>query len=157
MKWIDNVKSPMRGVKNMNFQVSYALSRFDNSGGGVNPGANITAAAADQDFIVPALDNQNVNRYFGPSTLDRTHQISFGGFVDIPFGFQFGIMSHFYSPLAITRHGSKYGSGRGRNLPHRLHWVAALRRIRFQGRRLAALIAASTPAISTGPSPTTTL
>ncbi|MFZ0940391.1 MAG: TonB-dependent receptor [Candidatus Sulfotelmatobacter sp.] len=113
MKWIDNVKSPMRGVKNLNFQVSYALSRFDNSGGGVGPGSTVTAAAADQDFIVPALDNQNVNRYFGPSTLDRTHQISFGGFVDVPFGFQFGIMSHFYSPLAITPTVPNTGLGAG--------------------------------------------
>ncbi len=113
MKWIDNVKSPMRGVKDLNFQVSYALSRFDNSGGGVNPGNVVTAAAADQDFIVPALDNQNVNRYFGPSTLDRTHQISFGGFIDVPFGFQLGIMSHFYSPFAITPTVPNTGAGAG--------------------------------------------
>ncbi|MGA8271653.1 MAG: TonB-dependent receptor [Candidatus Sulfotelmatobacter sp.] len=113
MKWIDNVKSPIRGVKDLNFQVSYALSRFNNSGGGVDPGATVTAAAADQDFIVPALDNQNVNRYFGPSTLDRTHQISFGGFMDVPFGFQIGIMSHFYSPLAITPTVPNTGDGAG--------------------------------------------
>ena len=113
MKWIDNVKSPLRGVKDLNFQVSYALSRFDNSGGGVGPGATVTAAAADQDFIVPALDNQNVNRYFGPSTLDRTHQISFGGFMDLLGGFQLGIMSHFYSPLAITATVPNTGLGAG--------------------------------------------
>jgi hypothetical protein len=113
MKWIDNVKSPFRGAKNLNFQVSYALSRFDNSGGGVNPGYTITAASADQDFIVPALDNQNVNRYFGASTLDRTHQISFGGFMDFLGGFQLGIMSHFYSPLAITATVPNTGLGAG--------------------------------------------
>ncbi len=113
MKWIDNVKAPFRGSKDMNFQVSYALSRFDNSGGGVGPGATVTAAAADQDFIVPALDNQNVNRYFGPSTLDRTHQLSFGGFVDLRYGLQLGVMSHFYSPLAITPTVPNTGLGAG--------------------------------------------
>lgn len=102
MKLIENVKNPFRGAKTLNFQVSYALSRFDNSGGGVAADATVTAASGDQDFIVPALDNSNVNRYFGPSTLDRTHQISFGGYMDLLGGFQLGIMSHFYSPLSTT-------------------------------------------------------
>ena len=113
MKWIDNVKGPFRGSKDLNFQVSYALSNFDNSGGGVTAGSTVTAAAADQDFIDPALDNANVNRYFGPSTLDRTHQLSFGGFVDLRGGLQLGIMSHFYSPLAITPTVPNTGLGPG--------------------------------------------
>ena len=113
MKWIDNVKGPVRGVKDLNFQVSYALSGFDNSGGGVTPGGTVTAAASDQDFVDPALDNANVNRYFGPSTLDRTHQISFGGYADLHGGFQLGVMSHFYSPLAITATVPNTGLGAG--------------------------------------------
>jgi hypothetical protein len=112
-KWIDNVKAPFRGAKDLNFQISYALSNFNNSGGGVGAGAVVTAAAADQDFIVPALDNANVNRYFGPSTLDRTHQLSFGGFVDLRGGLQIGVMSHFYSPLAITPTVPNTGLGAG--------------------------------------------
>ncbi|HEY1658208.1 MAG TPA: carboxypeptidase regulatory-like domain-containing protein [Candidatus Sulfotelmatobacter sp.] len=113
MKWIDNVKAPFRGAKTMNFQVSYALSRFDNSGGAVPADSTVTASSADQDFIDPALDNANVNRYFGPSTLDRTHQISFGGYVDTRGGFEFGIMSHFYSPFAITPTVPNTGDGAG--------------------------------------------
>jgi hypothetical protein len=113
MKLIENVKSPFRGAKALNFQVSYALSRFDNSGGGVTPDATVTASSGDQDFIVPALDNANVNRYFGPSTLDRTHQISFGGYMDLRGGFQVGIMSHFYSPLSTTLTVPNTGNGAG--------------------------------------------
>jgi hypothetical protein len=113
MKWVENVKGPIRGVKDLNFQVSYSLSKFDNSGGGVPGGSTVTAAAGDQDFIVPALDNANVNRYFGPSTLDRTHQLSFGGYADLHYGFQLGIMSHFYSPLAITATVPNTGLGAG--------------------------------------------
>jgi len=113
MKWTENVNNPMRGVKALNFQVSYALSRFDNTGGAVNPDATVTAASGDQDFIVPALDQANVNRYFGPSTLDRTHQISFGGYIDLPAGFQFGLMSHFYSPLSTTLTVPNTASGAG--------------------------------------------
>jgi hypothetical protein len=102
MKLTENVKQPFRGATGLNFTVSYSLSRFDNSGGGVGADSNVTAASGDQDFIVPALDNSNVNRYFGPSTLDRTHQISFGGYLDLRGGFQIGLMSHFYSPLSTT-------------------------------------------------------
>jgi hypothetical protein len=110
-KLVENVKSPFRGVKSMNFQVSYSLSRFSNTGGGVNPGNLVTAASGDQDFIVPSLDNANVNRYFGPSTLDRTNQISFGGYLDLPAGFQWGIIGHFDSPLSTTLTVPNTGSG----------------------------------------------
>jgi Carboxypeptidase regulatory-like domain len=102
MKLAQNVKTPFRGATGMNFTVSYSLSRFDNSGGGVPADSSVTAASGDQDFIVPALDNANVNRYFGPSTLDRTHQVSFGGYVNLHHGFQIGMMAHFYSPLSTT-------------------------------------------------------
>jgi hypothetical protein len=97
-KLIENVKQPFRGVGTLNFQVSYSLSRFENTGGGAadNPGAS------DQDFIINALDNVNPNRYFGPSVLDRTHQISIGGYADLPAGFQVSLISHFWSPLAVS-------------------------------------------------------
>jgi hypothetical protein len=112
-KWTENVSQPFRGVAGLNFQASYAFSHFDNSGGGVNPGSNVTAGSNDQDFIVPALDAANANRYFGPSTLDRRHQISFGGYIDIRGGFQLGLMSHFYSPLSSTLTVSNTFSGAG--------------------------------------------
>ncbi len=105
MKLVENVKNPFRGAKALNYTVSYALSRFDNTGGGVGADSQVTAASGDQDFIVPALDNANVNRYFGPSTLDRTHQVSFGGF--------WGVIAHFYSPLSTTLTVPNTGSGAG--------------------------------------------
>src|SRR6202043_3996988 len=80
------------------FQISYALSRFENSGGA----ASTSPVASDQDFGVMALDNANVNRYFGPSLLDRTHQLSFGGYADLPGGFQLSVISHFWSPLSTS-------------------------------------------------------
>jgi hypothetical protein len=102
MKWTDNVKAPFRGATGLNFTASYSLSRFDNTGGGVNPGRPVTAASGDQDFVIAALDNNNVNQYFGPSTLDRTHQISFGGYLDLKYGFQIGLIGHFDSPFSGT-------------------------------------------------------
>jgi hypothetical protein len=100
-KLVQNVQRPFRGVRALNVQVSYALSRFENSGG--NAGiATATALAADQDFGVGALDSARPNRYFGPSVLDRTHQLSFGGYADLPGGIQLSILSHFWSPLSTS-------------------------------------------------------
>jgi len=103
----DNVTNPMRGVKALNFQVSYSLSRFENSGGIQATG---TPADNDQDFVLQAADNNNPSRYFGPSLLDRTHQISFGGYADVPGGFRIGLISHFYSPLASSIDAPNTGS-----------------------------------------------
>jgi hypothetical protein len=34
--------------------------------------------------------------------LDRTHQLSFGGYAELPAGFQLSILSHFWSPLSTS-------------------------------------------------------
>jgi len=101
-KLVTNINHPFRGARTLNAQLSYTLSRFENSGGGVPPDAAVGPADSDQDYIIAALDNRQPNRYFGPSTLDRTHQLSFGGYLDLPEGFQVGLISHFYSPLSTT-------------------------------------------------------
>jgi hypothetical protein len=101
-KLATNINRPFWGARVLNVQVSYALSRFENTGGGTTPDGAVGPAKADQDFIIAALDNRDPNRYFGPSTLDRTHQLSFGGYLDLPVGFQIALMSHFYSPLSTT-------------------------------------------------------
>ena len=101
-KLATNLDRPFRGAKTLNVQVSYALSRFENTGGATSPDGALGPGKADQDYIIPALDNRNPNRYFGPSTLDRAHQLSVGGYLDLPGGFQMGLMSHFYSPLSTT-------------------------------------------------------
>ena len=95
MKLVENVKSPMRGVNALNLQVAYSFSRFENSGGSQITG---TAGDNDQDFVLQAADNNVPNRFFGPSLLDRTHQISFGGYTDVRAGFRIGITTHFGSP-----------------------------------------------------------
>jgi hypothetical protein len=82
-----DVTNPVRGIKHMNLQVSYSLSRY-------------VATARDNDFSTAATDFVNPTHYIGPNALDRTHQISFGGYMDLPAGFQLGFTSHFDSPLA---------------------------------------------------------
>ena len=94
-KLTQNVEHPFRGVRTLNFQVSYALSRFENSGG-ASPAISINS---DQDF---GVDNARPNRSFGPSVLDRTDQLSFGGYAELPRGFQLSILSHFWSSLSTS-------------------------------------------------------
>jgi hypothetical protein len=97
MKLSQNVANPVKGVKALNFQVSYSYSNFSNTGGQQLTG---TSADSDQDFVLSTADNSKPGRYYGPALLDRTHQISFGGYADAPLGFRLGLIAHFYSPLS---------------------------------------------------------
>jgi hypothetical protein len=87
VKLIQKVTNPMRGVKNANFQFSYSLSRFD-------------SLVQDQDFVNLATNNDNPLQFFGPNSLDRTHQISFGGTFSLPWYTQLSFIGHFLSPLS---------------------------------------------------------
>jgi hypothetical protein len=82
-----DISNPVRGIKHVNLQVSYSLSRY-------------VATARDNDFSTAATDFANPTHYIGPTGLDRTHQLSFGGYMDLPAGFQLGFAGHFDSPLA---------------------------------------------------------
>ncbi|MGH9685024.1 MAG: TonB-dependent receptor [Candidatus Acidiferrales bacterium] len=96
-----NVNHPFTGVQYLNFQLSYTYSRFVNSGG-ASATAPGSPAASDQDFVIASMDNNHPGRFTGPSTLDRPNQLNFGGYARVPFGFQIGIASHFWSALPAT-------------------------------------------------------
>lgn len=104
IKLSQNLNSPLPGLRASNFQVAYSLSRFKNTGNMGSP---------DQDILNSALDNNVPNRYFGPSGLDRTHQISFGGFAELRWDFRLSVISHFYSPLSTTLLVPNTGLGAG--------------------------------------------
>lgn len=84
-----NVSNPFRGVKHLNLQVSYSLSRS-------------TSTARDTDFVNAATDFRNPTRFLGPNSLDRKHQLSFGVVADLPRSFRVSLISHFYSGLPLT-------------------------------------------------------
>ena len=109
VKLVDNVKNPFRGVKYLNFQFAYSLSRFTNTGSATSTGPS----GGDQDFVNAALDNRNPLRFSGPSALDRTHQFSFGGYADLPGRFRLGTIFHFDSPLASLLTVPNTGLGAG--------------------------------------------
>jgi hypothetical protein len=110
MKLIHNVNSPFKGVKAMNYQVSYSLSNFSSVGGAQ---ANGLPSDNDLDFVNFAVDNNKPGRNYGPALLDRTHQLSVGGYFDTLGGFRLGLIAHFYSPLSegITANNSDIGAG----------------------------------------------
>jgi hypothetical protein len=110
VKLTQNVSHPLPGIRYFNFQVAYSLSRFVNNGGsasGASPGNN------DQDFVIASIDQRNPLGFMGPSLLDRTHQLSFGGVADLPGSFRASIVSHFYSglPVSLTVPNTGIGSG----------------------------------------------
>lgn len=83
------VQHPMPGVRALNLQVSYSLSRLD-------------SMVTDQDFGGGLTDFDNYNHYFGPSALDRTNQFSFGGVFNLVHGFQLSLIAHADSSLPQT-------------------------------------------------------
>ena len=86
LKLVQDLNNPFRGVKHASLQVSYSLSRFN-------------SMASDQDFIPSAWDFRDAAHYYGPNSLDRTHQLSFGATFDVPHGPELSLISHFFSPL----------------------------------------------------------
>jgi hypothetical protein len=89
MKVVTRIDKPVRGVKTANVQVSYALSR-------------LVSQIQDQDFANLATDNDDPLRFTGPSALERKHQVSFSGTLDLPFYTKLSMVGHFYSPLSQT-------------------------------------------------------
>jgi hypothetical protein len=108
VKLTQQVSNPMPGIKHANLQVAYSLSRFVNPGGAGPAGATMNS---DQDFVLQALDNDNPLSRMGPSLLDRTNQLSFGGYADLPFGFRGGFIGHFYTGLPISLEVANTGAG----------------------------------------------
>ncbi len=84
-----NLDHPLPGVRHMNLIASYSLSRFD-------------SAAGDQDFVNNAVDFNNPLSFYGPSALDRTHIVSVGSVLDLPWTTRLAVTAHYSSPLPLT-------------------------------------------------------
>jgi hypothetical protein len=84
----DNMTYPLPFMRSLSLQISYSLSRYLDGIGG------------DQDFITGvAVDNVNPNRYLGPASFDRTHQLGFGVTFQTVKGPMVSMIGHFNSPL----------------------------------------------------------
>jgi hypothetical protein len=87
MNYRQQIRSEVPGFTGGNLEVSYAFSRF------------VSTAGADQ-FFSPGIHDQDCPTcYIGPSGLDRTHQLSFGGFFNMKGGAMVSMIGHVYSSL----------------------------------------------------------
>jgi hypothetical protein len=84
-----NLRQPFKRISNLDLQLSYSYSKY-------------VAPAVDNDFINIATDFNDPLHYIGPNGLDRRHQFSLGGTMDLPYSFRLGLIGHFYSPLPVT-------------------------------------------------------
>jgi hypothetical protein len=83
------IKNPLPGVKDLNLQVAYSLSRLE-------------SMVIDQDFGGALPDDDNYNKFIGPNALDRTNQFSTGGVLTLAKGFQLSLILHADSSLPQT-------------------------------------------------------
>lgn len=90
--------NPAPGIRSMNLQVSYNLSRIVSNIGGAG------ADSSDQFFTGNAWDNDNPTQYIGRSGLDRKHQVNMGGSIATKYGPRIALIGHFYSayPTSLT-------------------------------------------------------
>ncbi|MGA8153407.1 MAG: carboxypeptidase regulatory-like domain-containing protein [Terriglobales bacterium] len=95
-----NLKDPFKHIRALDLQVAYSLSKY-------------VAPATDNDYITIATDFNDPLHYIGPNGLDRRHQVSFGGTMDLPYSFRLGVIGHFYSPLPVTLSLSPSGNPGG--------------------------------------------
>jgi hypothetical protein len=101
-----DIDHPAPGIKHLNYQLSYALSRFESA---VPVGGS--SIAGDTDFLTAARDFRKPLKFFGPAGQDRTHQLSFGPIFDLVRGFQFSAIGHLDSPLPRTLFLPRVGAG----------------------------------------------
>ena len=99
VKLVTQKANPMRGVRAVNLQTSYSLSRS-------------IATAKDVDFYNNAFDF-NKPSLSGPNGLDRKHQLSAGAVLEFPYGAQVGFVTHWYSALPATLYLPTPASGAG--------------------------------------------
>src|SRR5262249_44519659 len=64
-------------LKGSTLTVSYSLSRFKTTGDD-----------SDAGFLSPSVFNDAPTKFFGPSGVDRTHQLTFSFLTDLPMGFK---------------------------------------------------------------------
>lgn len=84
-----DLTNPLPGMHRLNLTVSYALSRFKSQ-------------ASDQDFINNSADFDNPGRFYGPSALDRTHNLGVGAVMDLPGAMRIGMSAHWATAPPIT-------------------------------------------------------
>jgi hypothetical protein len=84
-----NLDHPFRGMRRLNLITSYTLSRFKGE-------------VLDSDFVTNATDFNNALKFFGPTSLDRTHQVGVGAVMEFPWATRVALTTHWATAAAVT-------------------------------------------------------
>lgn len=89
--------NPLRHVRRLEISVSYTLSRYRGNIAEPNgSGGDYSLLNVAEDFNRPHLG------HFGPSGLDRRHQLTFAPIADLPHGLRLSMIAHLASPLPLS-------------------------------------------------------
>ncbi|MGH9763780.1 MAG: hypothetical protein ACREAC_23355, partial [Blastocatellia bacterium] len=88
-------------LKSAQWNVSYALSRFNSTQG----------TSGDSAFSQAVFNNDCPTCFYGPNGVDRTHQFTFNTEFEFPWGFRLSTLTHWYSALPVTLQLPNQGNG----------------------------------------------
>ncbi len=108
VNFMEQVAHLLPGVRQSNFEASYAFSRFLSTAG-----SNGISAGSDPFFTSPSYNNRNINGDRGWGGLDRTHIFSFGGAATLKYGPELSIIGHLASARPTNLSIDDQGNGPG--------------------------------------------
>jgi hypothetical protein len=89
--------NPSRYVRRLEVSISYTLSKYRSNI------AEPNGSGGDYSILNVAEDyNRPHQGYFGPSGMDRRHQLTFAPIADLPHGLRLSMIAHLASPLPLT-------------------------------------------------------
>ncbi len=108
VSFMEQVSRPLPGLRQSNFQASYAFSRFLGTAG-----SNGISAGSDPFFTSPSYNNRNIDGDMGWGDLDRTHMFSFGGAATFKYGPELSLIGHLSTARPLTLTMDDEGNGPG--------------------------------------------
>ena len=89
--------NPLRHVRRLEISISYTLSRY------LSNIAEPNGSGGDYSLLSVAEDYNRPHRgYFGPSGMDRRHQLTFSPIAELPHGLRLSMIAHLASPLPLS-------------------------------------------------------
>ena len=90
-------ENPFRYVRRLDFSIQYTLSKYRSNI------AEPDGSGGDYSILNVAEDYNRPHRgYFGPSGLDRRHQLTFSPIADLPHGVRLALIAQVASPLPLS-------------------------------------------------------
>ncbi|HVT99618.1 MAG TPA: carboxypeptidase regulatory-like domain-containing protein, partial [Acidobacteriaceae bacterium] len=99
VSFMEQISHHLPGIRQSNFQASYAFSRMLSTAGD-----NGISAGSDPFFTSPSYNNRDTTADMGWGGFDRTHILSFGGAATFKYGPQLSLIGHLSSarPTGLT-------------------------------------------------------